>query len=887
MDRGHGTSARTARAWARTAALVLVLAWAGASFADPKEDLSAELARATALLDQPARHAEAETALRNVVRKAFEAGDTESEVGALRGLTQLYYGRSEYVPLLDVLDALLEAHRRQGDAAAIAAAEFDRGAVLAMAGQARAALAPLQRAEAEFLRLGNRGGAARAQVELAGVFTQLGQLERARSHAHAARTTYEGLSDLLGAAEAESQLGGVYRQIGDYARALRSYEVLRDHLEKSGDRRAWMDARADVGAALHELGQFEASRKIFKEIIAYYAKAGDTPAEARARVYLARVHVRSGDHEAAKHVLEAVFSVAKDVPLVMGYAHKSMGDALLGLRRFDDAQREYGLAQRRGEDTRAPDLVLEAGQGLARAQLDGGSASQAMQTVKRVALVADDLMGRLGDLDRVTYRRSRSGLFETGLRAALAEGRLADIAWFLELGRGSALQAGLGARATLGGKVSEAARAAVANSRKALAGARLKLASIDATNRGAWERGRVAVRAAEEAYRTAWKKLQDEAYGGLSEAYTEVTTLRQMSLSLRPGEAFALYGMLPDRAVAVVLEGRFKKPRLVTLHIEAIRKVSQAMRPRAAAGRGLVLPDATPQGEETLALADAAEVLLDVLELDPKVQRLYVSPQGALATLPWTAMAGASKRKPIVVALIPSVGTYRLIAEDRALRGAGVLGLGDPVYKAGARSGTRGLYGAWALPRLEATRPEVIRATRHKSSVRLLGKEATKANLLAELARRTHAKGRFRSVHLACHGLVNADDPLRSALAFTPASEHDDGLLTASEIFDTPFATDLVVLSACDTGLGRVASAEGLRGFARAFLMAGAPRVLVSLWPVDDEATAALMGHFYDRLDQGDAPARALRASQRWMQKATKWKAPRFWAAWVLWGLAD
>ena len=101
----------------------------------------------------------------------------------------------------------------------------------------------------------------------------------------------------------------------------------------------------------------------------------------------------------------------------------------------------------------------------------------------------------------------------------------------------------------------------------------------------------------------------------------------------------------------------------------------------------------------------------------------------------------------------------------------------------------------------------------------------------------------------------------------------------------------LVVLSACETGRGRVVKGEGIVGLTRAFMMAGAPRVLCSLWKVDDEATKALMVKFYELWNQeegkGLPAATALKQAQEFVRSHERWKHPFYWAAWVLWGLPD
>ena len=128
-----------------------------------------------------------------------------------------------------------------------------------------------------------------------------------------------------------------------------------------------------------------------------------------------------------------------------------------------------------------------------------------------------------------------------------------------------------------------------------------------------------------------------------------------------------------------------------------------------------------------------------------------------------------------------------------------------------------------------------------------------------------------------------------SALALT-ADEENDGFLTAHEIFRMSIPADLVVLSACETGKGRIYRTEGIVGLTRAFMFAGAPRVVCSLWKVDDEATQALMVRFYELWNpkdgsEGLSAAAALGQAQAHVRSQERWAHPYYWAAWVLWGL--
>ncbi|MCI0489519.1 MAG: CHAT domain-containing protein [Blastocatellia bacterium] len=146
----------------------------------------------------------------------------------------------------------------------------------------------------------------------------------------------------------------------------------------------------------------------------------------------------------------------------------------------------------------------------------------------------------------------------------------------------------------------------------------------------------------------------------------------------------------------------------------------------------------------------------------------------------------------------------------------------------------------------------------------------------------------YRIVHFATHGLLNSEHPELSGLVLSLIDENgksQDGFLRMHEIYNLRIPAEVVVLSACQTGLGKEFRGEGLVGLTRGFMYAGAQRVVASLWQVDDLATAELMKRFYrGMLRDGMRPAAALRAAQIELMKEKRWSSPYFWAAFVMQG---
>ena len=248
---------------------------------------------------------------------------------------------------------------------------------------------------------------------------------------------------------------------------------------------------------------------------------------------------------------------------------------------------------------------------------------------------------------------------------------------------------------------------------------------------------------------------------------------------------------------------------------------------------------------------------------------LFVAPDGPLHALPFEVLRVADpatgegclvQRRAVVLGASPTL----LFAEARSSRpdSGPIAAFGDPSVMGLAAGAMQRSADApeLAVTPLPSARREVRGIAERFPGARVyVGAAATEAQVVRELRR-------CRVLHVAAHGFVDSRHPRHSGLVLArePGSE-DDGLLQAWEVLEQRGDLDLVTLSSCETGVGTVRRGEGLLGLARAFRIAGAHNLVVSLWPVDDDATADFMLSFYDRLAAGDAPAEALAAAKRAM----------------------
>jgi CHAT domain-containing protein len=483
-----------------------------------------------------------------------------------------------------------------------------------------------------------------------------------------------------------------------------------------------------------------------------------------------------------------------------------------------------------------------------------------VKDVRSAVEVLGRILVALGEESGTSYRDFAWEAWSLGAEAASAADDTASLAYFLESGRAGRLMEALGERHALAeAKVPERLRKAETDAQAKVVEAQAELRT--ATASGARERIRAAHRAWEEAQRGHVEAIQSirRAAGNAADVlYPEPDSLSAIQGRLASDEALVLYGYMSVEALAlVVTRGEARTVRLGP--VEAIETGAAAL--YAHADRHV-----DPQAADRL-----RELVVAPLAIPAGVRRVLVSPVGTLAYAP-AALLWPDRE----VAYVPSGTVLGRLGASVPAKKEKVLALGDPDYegRVAVPPGAPRERGDVLLP-LPASKAEAESV----GDVVLLGKDATAERLWAALGRQPQ----WRAVHLACHGFVDPENPAYSSLALT-ATATDDGFLTAAEIGRARVPAHLVVLSACRTARGRIYRAEGVAGLMRAFMLAGARRVLVSLWPVDDAATGALMTRFYERWRAGSSPSKALREAQEFVSEKESWRHPDFWAAWILWG---
>lgn len=350
--------------------------------------------------------------------------------------------------------------------------------------------------------------------------------------------------------------------------------------------------------------------------------------------------------------------------------------------------------------------------------------------------------------------------------------------------------------------------------------------------------------------------------------------------------------------------------------------------------RGLGIASSAP--EDAAAFVAAANALYKAA-IEPAVgafgeKRLLVVADGALNYVPFEVLLKSSqggdfsslgyliKSNEIIYA--PSASVVAGIRQQRGKSsGRSMLIVADPVFNSndararnttpstmanasevrglGIQSALTDVAGQGAVTSAQSTKMEglpLARLTGTRIEAEQISKLAKSAGGQADLWLDLDASednldsrdiGKYRVVHIATHGLLNAERPQFTGIVLSlVGNKNQDGFLRTDEIFNLRLGSPLVMLSACETGLGKEKRGEGVMGLTRAFMYAGAPTVGVTLWSVADKSTADLMTDFYRRLLAADdtSPSGALRQAQLTMITAKKYSAPFYWAPFVLVG---
>lgn len=879
------------------------------------------------------------------LRLMREAGDRRGEAMTLTNTGMVYYGLSEPQNAIEPLDQALTIWREIGDRHLEAIARSISGRVHNLVGQPQKALELYNLAIPVMHEVGDQSAEAVTFMQIGNVYRLFGESQKALDHYAQALPLMRIVGDRRNEAMVLNNMGTVYTLLGERQKALNYFEQV---LPLTTDRGVEAAAVTNMGTVYNLVNEPSKALVQLDQALKLVRETGDRKTEAGVLTHTGTAYSLSGERAKAVENLERALQLRVSLNDRQGEAItlNHFGRAFDLWREPQKAFEYYDKAlpiwravgDRNGE--------AAALYGMARAEAKLDEPLKASQRTAAALDIINALRTKVTSLDlRASYFASVQDLYKLHIDLLMRLHRSQPTAGFdvaalktYEQARARSLidilaEAGAGVRQGVDPALLARERSlhqmlnAEAERQTRLFSGKHNEESVIAVRRKIDEllTQLLAIEAELKAQSPRYAALTQPAPLGLSEIQTAVTDNETLLLEYSLGEERSyLWAVTANSLSSYELPPR-----------EVIEAAARRCYELLTARNLYVKFETAEEKRERVKQADAeypeaARALSDLL-LGPVAahlgrKRLLVVPDGALEYVPFAALAvptsmnargsGTAAFVPLVVqhevTSIPSASTLAVLR--RELRGRApaekvVAVFADPVFDktderlGGNAGGHHGIVNATetiaasnaaaqssdeapALARLPYTREE---ADAILGLVPLAGRKAALGFEANRAAAMSDDLSKYRIIHFATHSFLNSAHPQLSSIALSMLDRQgkpQNGYLRAHEIFNLKLDAELVVLSGCRTGLGKEVKGEGLYGMTRGFMYAGSKRVVVSLWDVQDQATARLMSDFYRGLLGPKRPSAsaALRAAQIAIWREGRWQAPYYWAGFVLQG---
>ncbi len=785
-----------------------------------------------------------------------QLGDSESEANMLNSLGLAHNYLSQYDKALAYYQRAMPLFEQIKDLQGQARVWHNLGLAYRNLSQYDKAIAYYQQALIAYRQGENRHSEASILNNLGTVYNSLSQYARAISYYQQAITIYQQVEDRRGEAQGLNNLGEIYRNLAQYDRAITYYRQSLAISQQVKDRRGEANTLMNLGNTYDSLFQYDQAIKYFQQALTIFVQIKYQDGEANVRLNLGVTYHSLSQNDKALAYIQQALAIYQQVKNRNGEAM-----ALNSLGNVFNSRLQYAKAITYFQQSLAIFTEVKDRSGEAKTLNNLGVS---FHRLGNFAVAETKLFASLTVLESIRVDsgtdQNKVSIFEEQMNAyctlqevLVAQNKFLPALEVAERGRSRALVELLNSR---------------------LAQSQTEQPTISAS------RSIVA---------TQIKSPDIQQIRQIARSHN--ATLVQYSLGCN---YLYTWVIAPSGDIA------FHKTNLQSFqtkhNLSLADLVEQSRDTIGARGRSDVWVAQTPeqvqrlQAQQTRNLKQLHGLLIapiaDLLPKDPN-QRVIFMPQGELFLVPFPALLDAKGTALIeqhTILTAPSIQVLELTRQQRqAMQPAkhkmqNALIVGNPTMpKVVTRVGDPPVQ----LSDLPGAKQEAVAIAKLFNTQAITGAQATKAAIAQQMPN-------ARIIHLATHGLLDDTKGLGvpGAIALAPAGtgELNDGLLTAAEILDMRLNAELVVLSACDTGRGRI-TGDGVIGLSRSLITAGVPSIVVSLWKVPDDSTAFLMTEFYKNLRTTNDKAQALR--QAMLTTKQKYSDPLHWAAFTLIGEAE
>ncbi len=834
-----------------------------------------------------------------------QIGDRQGEAGSLNSLGVVYYSLGEYQQAIAFLQQSLEITRQIGDRQGEAASLNDLGNVYYSLGEYQQAIAFQQQSLEIKRQIGDRRGEAGSLGNLGNAYFSLGEYQQAISFQQQSLEITRQIGDRGGDASSLNGLGNVYYSLGEYQKAIAFYQQSLEITRQIGDRGGEASSLGNLGNAYSYLGEYQQAIAFYDQSLEIQRQIGDRRGEAASLGSLGNVYDSLGEYQQA-----------------IAFHQQSL-----------EIDRQIG--DRQGEAASLNNLGVVF--------LKSGQPKEAEIFLRQGIQVQETLRQGLSDNQRISIFETQKNTYNTLQKTLIALNQPEEALTVSEWGRTRSLIEQLSVKQNITPKLptvedlKQTAKEQNATlveyavifdefqieGREQVKESELYIWVIQPNGKitfrstdlkHLWDRFSQPIPTPNRTviqFQNFWERyinpynliviyllLPIFAISGIASIYPfiygnpEKRPYRR-SLAFSTLTLISLTGLLLTLSQSrQIVASRSATPQSQTPQTPLGQLVSQSQNSTTGQTRGRFNPLGKSQrGEEHL--KELHQILIDpiadLLPTNPEASVIFI-PDRDLFFVPFPALMDASGQYLIESHTISTSPSIQLLSTTRkpkpsTFQGENTLIIGNP---------TMPQYYDIRLERVESFDPlphterEAETIAKLLDSRPILGADASETAITRQMPR-------AKLLHFATHGLLDGfqgsivNNNL-GAIALASDPEYDpqnplntanDGLLTAQEIYNMQLSADLAVLSACQTGLGRVTS-DGIVGLSRAFINAGVPTVLISLWNVPDAPTADLMTEFYQNLQNTPDKAQALRQAMLTIKETHP--EPKDWAGFTVMG---
>ncbi|WP_246275698.1 CHAT domain-containing tetratricopeptide repeat protein [Brasilonema bromeliae] len=871
-----------------------------------------------------------------------KVGARQREISALRQISSLYQVFiGEYGKALDALEEALTVARAINNRVEEAEILNNQADIYASQGEYQKALDTFNQALTIQRQLKIRGGQADTLSNMAKLYRSLGDYQQSINTSQQALDLYRQLGDRKNEVFSLSSIGDAYHQMKDYPQAIEYYNKALSLSQQIGGLVQPSLLFGDLGRTYLSLKEYDKALNNASKSLSMVRQQKDKHLESAGLALQGKIYREKGDYQQALLLFEQSKSLIQQLgnKYTEAGALRQMGKTYNSLKQYqtaiDNHNQELAIRKTLGNKAEEAATLYQ----IAVNERDRGNLQAALTYIKQTTEIIEGIRTKVTSQDlRSSYFATVQDYYQFYIDLLMrlhkkdpSKGYDAEALHISERSRArSLIELLTEAHANIRKGADPKLLAEERRLQFLLEARQKRLASLFESKIKVSEQ-QIATLNTEIAnllnqYRELETKIRTNTkYANLK--YPNPLTLPQIQQQLDKDTLLLQYSLGEERSYLWAVTPNSVQSYELAGRKEIEQKVEDLRKLLSDSGMNKVSPEQTAKAADQL-----SQLILAPVAKDLGQKRLLIVADGALQYIPFTVLTvpqssvSAQNYQPLLlnheIVSLPSATTIDILRQElkgRQKAPKTLAILADPVFSNTDKRVT-GVVKNPALNKndqpttqtsqtaIELDKSALMRATRDikiGNFLRIEGtrKQAEEIMKLVSQPQRLHAfdfdanytwatnpqLSQYRYLLFATHGILNEINPELSGIVLSQVDKNGNqqqkSFLQLPDLFNLDYPAELLVLSACETGLGKEVKGEGLLGLTRGLMYAGAARVVVSLWKVDYEATSKLMSEFYKEiLQQGKTPAAAMRAAQLEMWQQEEWRNPYSWAAFTLQG---